>query len=252
MIRRRFGLIGFPLGHSFSKKYFEDKFISENITDTEFLNFEMQRLDNLFLLIDENPLLHGFTVTIPHKSSILPFMNTLSDEVREIGSLNVVKIQRTDKTIELHGFNTDVFGFEKSLCEHWQPHHHSALILGTGGSAKAVAYVLRKMKITYSFVSRTPFGEHAIAYHHLNKEIIKSNPLIINTTPLGMSPDTDSCPDIPYNFLTDKHFLFDLVYNPTQTLFLQKGLQQGTLACNGYDMLRYQADQAWKIWNENR
>ena len=245
-----FGVLGFPLGHSFSKKYFENKFISENIKDACFLNFEVENLDDLHELINGNPQLEGFTVTIPHKTAMFPLMNELTDEVKEIGALNVVKIKRQDGQVFLFGYNTDVYGFEKSLLSSLQPHHKQALVLGTGGAAKAVVFVLKKLGIDYLFVSRKPEDNNTLSYNNLTEEIIKSYPLIINTTPLGMFPKIDSYPEIPYEFLTDKHFLFDLVYNPEQTLFMQKGIERKAQVCNGYDMLCYQAEEAWKIWNE--
>ena len=245
-----FGLIGFPLGHSFSKEYFNNKFISEHISNVDFQNFELESLHNLYQLIKENPQLGGFTVTIPYKEAILPLMNKVSKEVEEIQALNVVKISRQGEEIYLSGYNTDVYGFEKSLREQNQPHHRQALVLGRGGAAKAVAFVLERSGIDYLFVSRNPENKHTIAYKDLIKEIIDSHTMVINTTPLGMFPKVDSCPDIPYQYLSDKHFLFDLVYNPKQTVFLQKGMERGAKICNGYDMLCYQADKAWEIWNE--
>ena len=244
-----FGVVGFPLGHSFSKKYFEDKFIAGDIRDAYFLNFELENLDGLDELIKNNPHLEGFTVTIPHKTAMLPLMNELMDEVREIGALNVVKIKRQNKQVFLSGYNTDVYGFEKSLLSVFQPHHKQALVLGTGGAAKAVCFVLKKLSIEYLSVSRNAKGTNTLSYNNLTEEIIQSYPLIINTTPLGMFPKIDFCPEIPYEFLTDKHLLFDLVYNPEQTLFMQKGTKQGAKVCNGYNMLCFQAEEAWKIWN---
>jgi len=245
-----FGLVGYPLGHSFSKKYFEKKFLSEHIQNVDFLNFELENIENLHRLIHENEKLTGFTVTIPHKVSILPFMDEITDEVKKIGALNVVKINRQNNKIHLTGYNTDVYGFEKSLLEQIEPNHTQALVLGTGGSANAVGFVLKKLGINCLFVSRSTKDENTISYSNLTEEIIHSCLLIINTTPLGMFPEVETCPNIPYQYLTDKHFLFDLVYNPEQTLFMQKGTEQGARVCNGYDMLCYQAEEAWEIWNK--
>ena len=245
-----FGLVGYPLGHSFSKGYFENKFVSEDIKDADFLNFELESLDGLRELINRNPQLKGFTVTIPHKISMLPIVDEITDEVRKIGALNVVKIKRQNNKIHLTGYNTDVFGFEKSLLEQIQPNHKQALVLGKGGSANAVGFVLKKLGINCLFVSRSTKDENTISYSNLTEEIIHSCLLIINTTPLGMFPEVETCPNIPYQYLTDKHFLFDLVYNPEQTLFMQKGTEQGARVCNGYDMLCYQAEEAWEIWNK--
>ena len=245
-----FGLVGYPLGHSFSKKYFEKKFLSEHIQNVDFLNFELENIENLHRLIHENEKLTGFTVTIPHKVSILPFMDEITDEVKKIGALNVVKINRQNNKIHLTGYNTDVYGFEKSLLEQIEPNHTQALVLGTGGSANAVGFVLKKLGINCLFVSRNAKDENTISYNDLTKEIIQSYSLIINPTPLGMFPEVETCPNIPYQYLTDKHFLFDLVYNPENTLFMQKGIEQGAKTCNGYDMLCYQAEEAWEIWNK--
>jgi shikimate dehydrogenase len=248
---RSFGLIGFPLGHSFSKDYFKNKFISEHIDDVDFLNFELRNLNDFHKLIEENPQLEGLTVTIPYKEAILSFMNEISDEVRKIGAMNVIKINRNNERIHLSGYNTDVYGFEKSLLDHLQPHHKQALILGTGGAAKAVAFVLDNLGINYLLVSRNPVNKNTVSYNDLTKELIKSHALIINTTPIGMFPNVDFCPDIPYKYLTDKHFLFDLTYNPQQTLFMKKGMEWRAMVCNGYNMLQYQADKAWEIWNSD-
>lgn len=247
---RLFGLIGFPLGHSFSKKYFEDKFRTENIQNVDFRIFELESLDDFYQLINDNPYLEGLTVTIPYKETILPFVDEISEEVQKIRALNVIKINRQNEKIHLSGYNTDIYGFEKSLLKYLQPHHKRALVLGTGGAAKAVGFVLGKLEIDYLFVSRNSENKNTLSYKDLTKEIIESYSLIINTTPLGMYPNINSCPDIPYQYVTDKCFLFDLAYNPELTLFMQKGIEHGAMVCNGYDMLRYQADKAWEIWNE--
>lgn len=251
MQNRSFGLIGFPLGHSFSKDYFKNKFLSEDIDNVDFQNFELDNLKDFYKLIEKNPQLEGLTVTIPYKETILPLMDKVSDEVKEIGAMNVIKINRKNEQFYLLGYNTDIYGFEKSLLQHLQPHHKQALILGTGGSAKAVAFVLQKIGIDFLFVSRDYRYENALTYRDLTKKSIKQYSLIINATPIGMFPNVDFYPEILYKYLTDKHFLFDLVYNPQQTLFMKKGMEYGAMVCNGYDMLQYQADKAWEIWNEN-
>ncbi len=248
---RLFGLIGFPLGHSFSKDYFKNKFASEEIDNVDFLNFELENLNGLCGLIEENSYLEGLTVTIPYKEAILSFMNEISDEVQKIGAMNVIKINRNNGRIYLSGYNTDAYGFEKSLLEYLDTHHKQAFILGTGGAAKAVAFVLDNLGINYLFVSRNTVKKDTVLYNDLTKESMASHTLIINATPMGMYPNVDICPDIPYQYLTDKHFLFDLVYNPQQTLFMKKGIEHGAMVCSGYDMLRYQADKAWEIWNES-
>ena len=221
----------------------------------------MKNLSELRKWIDDYPQLQGFTVTIPHKETIIPFLDKISDIATEVGAVNMVKIVRNKENIQLLGHNTDVFGFEKAFlektlcnpvfspCFSVKPKNKiSALILGTGGAAKAVAYVLKKLNIEYQFVTRNP-KNNALIYEMLNKQIIQDNLLIINATPLGMFPNTDICPPIDYTAIGKKHFLFDLVYNPAETLFMKKGKEGGAFVQNGYQMLVYQAEAAWKIWN---
>lgn len=242
-----FGLIGFPLGHSFSKRYFEEKFQQEDIS-ASFLNFEIENLNDFPIILQENPQLKGLNVTIPHKERILPFLDEIEEAAKVIGAINTIKIIRKKGQIYTIGYNTDYNGFGKSLNE-FLPHKNlNALILGTGGASKAIAYALQKEKIPYKFVSRTP-KQGQYGYSQLNQEVIEHHHLIINTTPLGTFPNVDTFPNIPYPLLTPKHFLFDLVYNPAQTTFMQKGKWQGSKVCNGYAMLCYQATYSWKIWN---
>ena len=251
---RTFGLIGFPLGHSFSQKYFSEKFKRENITDAEFKNFPLENINDFPKLIENNPSLRGLSVTIPHKQSIIKFLNEVDDVVKEVGAVNCVKIHRTSDIGHRTstGFNTDVFGFEKSLLPLLKSHHTKALILGTGGASKAVRYVLKKLGIEFSFVSRSEKpASNSYSYNDLSSEIISSHALIINTTPLGMFPDVNSCPPIPYQHLTEKHLLYDLIYNPEETLFLKKGKERGAQIKNGLEMLQLQADKAWEIWNSH-
>ena len=247
-----FGIVGYPLEHSLSKAFFEKKFAMENIENVSFENFPIKHIVNwkLFLLMAEmKKTLCGFNVTIPFKEEIMPFLDAVSDIAEEVGAVNVVKIDRNSEKGKFLGYNTDVLGFEKSLLEHKQAKHHSALVFGTGGAAKAVVYVLKKLNIDYQFVSRQS-KNNTLTYEVLDKKTIENNLLLINTTPLGMFPNTDTCPPIDYTAIGKDHFLFDLVYNPTETLFLKKGKKQGAKTQNGYDMLCYQAEEAWQIWNE--
>ncbi|MFH1004340.1 MAG: shikimate dehydrogenase [Bacteroidota bacterium] len=242
---RTFGLIGYPLSSSFSQKYFNEKFARENISDCEFKNFPIENIEEFPSLIKNNPTLCGLSITIPHKQSVMKYLNVIDDETaKEIGAVNCI-IRR-----QMAGYNTDVFGFEQSLKPLLKHHHNKALVLGTGGASKAIQYVLRKLKIDYLLVSRTKNEEQGtkILYSDLNKEIIFSHSLIINTTPLGMFPDINYCADIPYEFLSSKHLLYDLNYNPAETLFLKKGKERRTEIKNGMEMLHLQAEKAWEIW----
>lgn len=243
---QKFGLIGKSLVHSFSKKYFTEKFEKEAIDAT----YELLSLNNLNELrnIIQQESFCGLNVTIPYKTVVLPLLNDIDDKARNIGAVNVIQITQKQNDVYLKGFNTDVIGFKNSLKPLLKSWHKNALVLGTGGAAKAICFVLKELGINIQLVSRRKTSD-TITYEEINEEIIKTNLLIVNTTPLGTFPNIESCPNIPYEFLTDKHLLFDLVYNPAQTLFLQKGLQHGTSVKNGYDMLIEQAEAAWKIWN---
>ena len=240
---RRFGLIGFPLTHSFSKKYFTQKFTEKGI-DAIYETYPIKDIAELGMLIKNNSELEGINVTIPHKQSVIPFLHSMSDVVNEIRACNCIRIRNN----KLEGFNTDVTGFDISLTTHLKPSHNKALVLGTGGAAKAVCFVLSQKGIPWLQVSRNPTG-NMVGYSDITATVISETRLIINTTPLGMFPDTDHCPELPYDAITDQHYLFDLVYNPSLTLFLQKGQQQGAIIENGYKMLVIQAEESWKIWN---
>jgi shikimate dehydrogenase len=240
---KKYGLIGFPLSHSFSKKYFSEKFINENIQGVEYNSYPLEDITALSTLLSSEPMLAGLNVTIPYKEKVIPFLDELSDEVKEIGACNCISIKGTT----LKGYNTDVIGFEKSLKKKLKPYHQKALVLGTGGAAKAVYYILRKNQIPFLKVSRTN-GENQITYESLTKEIIESHQLIVNTTPLGMYPEVNSFPPIPYQYLGDQHYLFDLVYNPAKTVFLSRGEERGAAIENGADMLVDQAEASWDIW----
>lgn len=241
---RLFGLIGYPLSHSFSKNYFAQKFTKEGVNDCRYENFELPDIKDLSKIVDANPELEGLNVTIPHKESVLSYLNESDEVVKKIKACNCIKIEKK----RLVGYNTDVVGFEKSLLSNLDPSHSSALILGTGGAAKAVEYVLKMRRIPYKYVSRYPSVKN-FSYEQLTPSIIGQHTLIINTSPLGMYPKITEAPPLPYDAITEKHFLFDLIYNPEKTLFLKKGEERGAKILNGYDMLVYQAEESWNIWN---
>lgn len=246
---RELGLIGFPLGHSFSKRYFTDKFENTGI-NAIYQNFELESVEEILNIVATHPNLEGFNVTIPHKQAIIPLLNKITPEAQAIGAVNCVKIIRTAEKFELVGHNTDVIGFEGALRNFLgEVTPTKALVLGNGGAAKAVRYVLGKMGIAYLTVSRKPQRENEIGYEIL-PSIIEDYKLIINTTPLGTWPNIETSPNIPYEKLTADHFLFDLVYNPEVTKFMSQGKKVGTNVCNGYQMLVMQAEAGWKIWNE--
>ncbi|MFN2457445.1 MAG: shikimate dehydrogenase [Chitinophagaceae bacterium] len=239
-----YGLIGNPLSHSFSRTYFTKKFTDENILDCSYENFELQNIHEFPLLIKQYPNLCGVNVTRPYKEEVLSFIDFRNEVVEQISACNCIKIDHK----KLSGFNTDVVGFEKSFRQNLMPHHTKALILGSGGAAKAVQYVLKKLNITCLIVSRSS-SNFSITYADLDKSIIKQYTVIINATPSGMYPNINEAPPMPYQFLNDRHLLFDLTYNPPKTLFLQKGEKQGASICNGYEMLVQQAEASWNIWN---
>ncbi|MES1214209.1 MAG: shikimate dehydrogenase [Bacteroidota bacterium] len=244
---RLFGLIGYPLSHSFSKKYFEEKFKKEGLIDCNYELFSISSIDDLKKILQENPDLRGLNVTIPYKIQVLPWLHSQPGIPQGLEACNCIKISDG----KLSGFNTDVIGFEKSLLPLLQVHHTKALILGNGGATASVAFVLKKLNIDFDIVSRSLHNGSALTYKDVNEEAIRNNLLIINTTPLGMYPTTDQCPDIPYQFITDKHLLYDLIYNPAKTLFLKKGEQNGATIKNGEEMLIVQAEESWRIWNSD-
>ncbi len=243
---RKFGLIGFPLGHSFSGNYFREKFRQEQISDCVYSNYEINSISGLQNIL-KDPELEGLNVTIPYKESVIPFLHKKDPVVTAIGASNCIRIADGVLT----GFNTDVIGFEKSLVEKLTVRDKFALILGTGGSSKAVAWVLQQKGIRFLFVSRNPTGlSDQIRYSDLNREIMRKHTLVINTTPLGMFPENGTSADIPYTLAGPDHYFFDLVYNPSKTLFLEKGELAGARIKNGADMLAIQAEASWEIWNQ--
>ncbi len=244
---KQFGLIGYPLAHSFSQKFFTKKFEKENLPDYRYDAFSIPAIDDLANILKTNPDLVGLNVTIPYKEQVISFLDEKTPLVKKIKACNCIKI----KNGKLTGHNTDAPAFEQSLKEKLEPHHTKALILGTGGAAKAVEYSLRQLNILYKYVSRKPSAK-SFSYEQLTDGVMKEYSLIINTSPLGMHPNIVEAPQIPYHALTPKHYLFDLIYNPEKTLFLQKGEEQGAAIKNGYEMLVLQAEESWRIWNDQQ
>ncbi|MEN9696919.1 MAG: hypothetical protein RLZ56_340 [Bacteroidota bacterium] len=241
---RQFGLIGYPLSHSFSQGYFKDKFEAEKIMDAVYQNYPIPTIEGFQQLWQSDADLIGLNVTIPYKKEVIPFLNHPSSVVKSIQACNCIRRYNN----ELYGYNTDVIGFEKSLLPFLKSHHHKALILGTGGAAAAVAWVLQKLAIPYQFVSRNPNSED-IHYDALTTATIATHTLIINTSPVGMYPYVEHAPKIHYDAITPQHHLFDLIYNPNETLFLSKGKAKGASTQNGLEMLHIQAAESWKFWN---
>ncbi len=239
-----FGLIGHPLKHSFSKQYFDKKFEEENIKDAQFKLFDIDKIAFIQdLILDAS--IKGLAITIPYKQQVLPFLFRGDDVVQEINACNCIKISQE----KLYGYNTDVIGFEKSLIKDIKPFHQKALVLGNGGAAAAIKFVLRKLQIKFTSVTRKKVND-CFTYNELNEELITTHQIIINTTPVGTFPMIEEFPNIPYRFITSQHYLFDLVYNPSETKFMQKGLEQNAFVKNGYEMLCIQAEENWKIWND--
>lgn len=246
----KYGLIGYPLKHSFSIGYFNEKFQAENI-DAEYVNFEIPRIEDFMEVIEENPNLCGLNVTIPYKEQVIPYLDELDKDTAKIGAVNVIKIIRPSKgKIKLVGYNSDIIGFTQSIEPLLQPQHTKALILGTGGASKAVYHGLANLGIRSTFVSRTKKSDNILTYNELTPEIMQGHTVIVNTTPLGMYPKVDFCPDIPYDQLTPNHLLYDLLYNPSETLFMKKGMERGATVKNGLEMLLLQAFAAWEIWHK--
>ncbi len=245
---RTFGLIGFPLSHSFSKKFFSEKFEKEQITDCGYDLFPIEKAESILTLISQNPSLCGLNVTIPHKVAVLPFMSELDAAAAEIGAVNCIEIRTENNKALLKGYNTDAYGFEESLKPLLEKQHQKALVFGNGGAAKAVKYVLKQLGIPYLVVVRKQ-TENTVLYENITADLLMEYTLLINTTPLGMSPHLESYPQIPYQYLTEQHLAYDLVYNPEETVFLNKAKQQGAKIKNGLEMLYLQAERSWYIWN---
>ncbi len=243
-----FGLLGKNISYSFSKGYFTEKFDLLNFSNYEYTNFDLQEISELKIILEENKLtLKGMNVTIPYKESIFEYLNKINKKALKIGAVNTIKITKKGKMI---GFNTDYYGFKNSIEPLLKKHHKKALILGTGGASKAIAYALKKLNIKYKFVSRNGDGNDILTYESLSKKTIEKHTIIINCTPLGTHPNIHDSPNIPYHFITNKHILYDLIYNPAETQFLNKGKKQGATIKNGLEMLELQAEKAWDIWQK--
>jgi shikimate dehydrogenase len=245
---RLFGLIGYPLSHSFSKNYFTQKFERERRVDCRYELFPIANIQKLPELLELHPDLEGLNVTIPYKQDVLPYLHKTEGLPKTLQACNCIRIRYG----VLEGFNTDFIGFENSLKPMLQPHHRKALVLGNGGASKAVMYVLQKLNIPFEVVSRKLHEGSTLTYEQLDFATVRSHTLIINTTPLGTFPNVNECPPIPYEGVTNQHLLYDLVYNPELTLFMERGQKQGAAVKNGYEMLVGQAEAAWRIWNEGR
>ena len=248
---RIFGLLGYPLHHSRSKEYFNAKFREENLRNCLYENFQLENIADIQTLLSSNPDIEGLNVTIPHKTAVMTFLDDSDNAAKAIGAVNCLKISKNFEIIKIKGFNTDAEAFKQSLKPLLVNFHGKALILGSGGSAKAVSYVLNKMDIQHLFVSRSPKAKNEISYPEIDSQCIENHKLIINCTPAGTFPDIDTAPDLPFHLLDKEHILFDLVYNPEETLFLKKGKAQGASTKNGLEMLYLQAEASWKIWNSN-
>lgn len=246
---KKFGLIGYPLGHSFSKNFFNEKFRSENIC-AEYVNFEISTIEDFNKVLKANPTLCGLNVTIPYKEQVIGYLDELDKDAAAIGAVNVIKIDRSKGKLKLIGYNSDVLGFTQSIEGLLEPHHKKALVLGTGGASKAINYGLKQLGLETLFVSRNRHNDNTITYSELTPEIMNDYKVIVNCTPVGMYPKADECPDIPYECLTPEHLLYDLLYNPDTTLFMKKGSDNGAIVKNGLEMLLLQAFGAWDIWNK--
>ncbi|MBK5719464.1 shikimate dehydrogenase [Dysgonomonas sp. Marseille-P4677] len=244
-----YGIIGNPLTHSFSPRFFTDKFLKEEI-DAQYVKFEISDISRFADVIKDNPILNGLNVTIPYKEAIISFLDDLDSQAKEIGAINVIKFIRENGKLRLIGYNSDIIGFQNSIAPLLNRDiHKKALVLGTGGASKAVAKALENLGVAFTFVSRTA-KPGQLVYKNLCEDIIRENSVIINTSPLGTFPNIDECADIPYQFLTPNHLLYDLVYNPAETKFLRLGKEQGATVKNGEEMLVLQALAAWEIWNK--
>ena len=258
---KHYGLIGYPLSHSFSKKYFTEKFLRERIAESEYHLFPIEHITELPQLLRDNPELCGLNVTVPYKISVLKYLDWIEADAKSAGAVNCIRISAESPVeaafsgeigirghdFRLEGFNTDIYGFEMSLKPFLKDHHDQALVLGDGGAARAVKCVLESLGINFKVVTRKPDRDNLL-FNELTARHIKQHTLIVNCTPVGMSPNVDACPPIPYEAINEEHLLYDLIYNPEKTLFLKKGEEQGATIKNGYEMLVLQAEKAWEIW----
>lgn len=245
-LMNKLGLLGRNISYSFSKAYFKEKFENEQITDTTYENFDIESIDLLPSIVKNTSNLKGLNVTIPYKEVVIPYLDKVSKKAKAIGAVNTIKITKKGKLI---GYNTDCYGFKKTLKPYLQPHHKSALILGTGGASKAIAFTFKELGISYHYVSRQQSEGISFTYDSLTENTIKQHQIIVNCSPLGTFPNIEDCPNIPYNAITNNHILFDLIYNPEETKFLKLGKAQNAVTINGLNMLKLQAEKAWSIWN---
>jgi len=243
----KYGLIGYPLGHSFSIGYHNQRFADEGI-NAKYINFEISNIEQLIEVLSQNPDLKGLNVTIPYKEKVMEYLDYISPEARAIGAVNVIRVIHEGKKIVLRGYNSDVIGFTQSIEPMLESYHKKALVLGTGGASKAVAYGLKSLGIEPVFVSRYE-RPGTIQYQNITPDVVKEYNVIVNCTPLGMFPKVDSCPDLPYEALDDRNILYDLIYNPDETLFMKKGAERGAAVKNGLEMLLLQAFASWEYWN---
>ena len=246
---RVYGLIGFPLEHSFSPKYFQQKFEKESITDADYRLFPLQNIHELPRLVAQERDLTGFNVTIPYKEAVIPLLDAVDETAQAVGAVNTVKVERVGDAVKLIGYNTDYLGFQLGLQALDTPRPARALILGTGGASRAVAFAFQQVGTEYQLVSRTK-KDNCLCYEDLDAPVFRSVNLIVNATPVGMSPNVDECPNIPYELLTEQHALYDLIYNPQETKFLREGMKKGARVMNGLPMLYGQAEASWRIWNQ--
>lgn len=242
---KQYGVIGNPLHHSYSKAYFNEKF-QEQAIDARYDNYLLPTIKDVMKILNDTPNLCGLNVTIPYKEQVMEYLDEIDDEAKEIGAVNVIKITEKNGKRFLKGYNSDWFGFTEAIKPFLKPHHTHALILGTGGASKGILYALKKLKINTQFVSRDP--SKGLTYKQLTKEILQQHTIIVNTTPVGTFPEVKHCPPIPYHFLTDKHLVYDLIYNPIRTLFLHQAETRGATTCNGWQMFLNQAHKAYVIW----
>ncbi|MFD0991088.1 shikimate dehydrogenase family protein [Mariniflexile jejuense] len=242
----KLGLLGKNISYSFSKAYFKEKFENQQITDTTYENFDIETIDLFPSIIKNTKNLKGLNVTIPYKEVVVPYLDKVNKKAKEIGAVNTIKITKKGKLV---GYNTDCYGFKKTLKPFLQPHHKNALILGTGGASKAIAFTFKELGISYHYVSRTQSEGVSFTYNSLTEDTIKQHQIIVNCSPLGTFPNIEDCPNIPYNAINENHILFDLIYNPEQTKFLRLGKAQNATTINGLNMLKLQAEKAWSIWN---
>lgn len=243
----KYGLIGYPLGHSFSISYFNQKFADESI-NARYLNFEIPSIDDLLQVLDSNPELKGLNVTIPYKEKVMQFLDYISPEARAIGAVNVIKVERQGKKTMLKGYNSDVIGFTQSIEPMLEKHHKKALILGTGGASKAINYGLKALGLETVYVSRYE-RPGTIQYDKITPEVVQEYNVIVNCTPLGMYPKTEECPNLPYEAMDSKNILYDLIYNPDESLFMKRGAERGANVKNGLEMLLLQAFASWEFWH---